>query len=77
MLADHPELLLRLTDATGAVLSTGDRLVHLGLTPDDATVRRIVRLLPDQEDRLASTDHLVNVDPVAGLGPGRRGAAGA
>ena len=25
-LADHPELLLRLTDATGAVLSTGDRL---------------------------------------------------
>ena len=63
VLADHPELLLRLTDATGAVLSTGDRLVHLGLTPDDATVRRIVRLLPHPEDRLASTDHLVNVDP--------------
>lgn len=65
-LADHPELLLRLTDATGAVLSTGDRLVHLGLTPDDATVRRIVRLLPGQEDRSVSTDHLVQVDPALG-----------
>ena len=48
------------------MLSTGDRLVHLGLTPDDATVRRIVRLLPDQEDRPASTDHLVQVDPALG-----------
>ncbi len=65
-LADQPELLLRLTDATGAVLSTGDRLVHLGLTPDDATVRRIVRLLPDQEERSVSTDHLVQVDPALG-----------
>ena len=65
-LADHPATLLRLTDATGVVLATGDRLLHLGLTPDDATVRRIVRLLPDEGDGPWSTDHLVGVDPALG-----------
>ena len=65
-LADDPAMLLRLADATGVVLATGDRLLHLGLTPDDATVRRIVRLLPDEEDGPWSTDHLVGVDPALG-----------
>ena len=60
-LADHPELLLRLTGATGVVLGTGDRTVHLGVTPDDDTVHRIVPALTDSDGRPLSTDHLATL----------------